>query len=288
MRCPTSTLLLAVAVLGAPVSAQTYRLTVEERASAADCRSTGQCSGGALTSTARDQVQMAVGNPFDVDRVADRMFYRKSIAAIDSGGVSLYNQIQMSGSQDLPGALEPSGDNRQTNVRSRKILAHAGATLVDTLTVTGAAGRGYFLPVYRFRGHVTRSQHPYLDAFVFICPNVSPSRACGPNGWRWNAGIVRGRDFPRRSFDVDELYSFDRSPDTLEFEFGVPFQYTAQFYSRILPREEDEMILNSAGDDVTVDFVRIELQSVVIANANGKPIKGVTVSSQSGISYRVQ
>lgn len=276
MRCAGSIVLTGLSVLAASASAQTYYLTVED-GRYKPCYSAGQCSGGALTADTRDQVEVAIGTPSDTTPVTDRRVYRKSRVAIDGGRVTLYHRVQVAG-------FPHWRITRDTRLRDRRSLAYAAVQLADTLTITGATGKGYFLPVYRVHGRISRPRSAYLDAFLFIDARISGSRS-ERRGWTSDARLWS------QSHDIAELYRFERS-SAMEFEFGVPFLYHVTYFSRVVPDgpyDKTATIVDfSAHDDLTVDFLRVELRGILITNGDGEPVSRARISSHSGIEYPVQ
>jgi hypothetical protein len=275
MRCVRFIPLLGLTVLAATAPAQSYRLAVPE---GRRCPS-GQCSSGTLTADLHDQVEVVVGTAFDINQVADRRVYRNSRIAIDGGKVALYNRVQVAG-------FPRWRITRDTWARSGPSLAAAGVKLKDILTITGATGKGYFLPVYRVYGRLSRPPYAYLRAFLFIDAHISGRPHFARRGMH-EVDARRGS----QTYDMDELYRFEPT-SALEFEFGVPFVYQVDYFTHIVPPGEYDStatLLDFAGrDDVMMDSLHIELRGVLITDTKSEPVSGATISSQSGIQYPVQ
>jgi hypothetical protein len=213
---------------------------------------------------------METGTPFDIETAWDGAFYAESTATIKGDIMTLLNHVQMANVDRWTRALKtdhPAGDVAP---------AYAAANIADTLTVNGAEGVAWLLPIYELDGRFASSSEKYLESFVALCPGI-PGTSCRPKLWRSKGGVA----------DLHEFYQ-PTPIENLQFRFGEPFQYVLHFYSRIMPpgAKVAETLPGTFRDDETVDFT-LKLLGVSITDANGDDSVGATIVSESGVEYNI-
>jgi hypothetical protein len=245
---------------------QSYSLTAEVCTTVVKCPSP-QPVWGILSPTARNRVKKVVGEPFDFDKAEGTRIFGESSAWIEGQQIGLYSRLQIA---DFPQWVHGS---QMGDLSIDPAFVHVSWS--DLVTVTGASGKGYFLPVFRVRGRFIRPQHPYLTAYVALCSGVLPS-GCIPQVWYAQT----------ESSSLDTLYQGNPS-DSLEFDFGTAFRFYTDCYSRILPplADRDAILEATFNGEEKVDFPSIELQGAIISDKNGQPISGAIISSRSGVKY---
>ena len=213
-------------------------------------------------------MEMETGAPFRIDTASGPTFYGKSAAAIQGDRVSLQNHVQMAN-------FEKWTDLLQVPKKPRAGPAHASASVRDRLTITGAEGTAYLLPIYELDGSFVIAGEKFLDSWIAVCPGTGPR--CIPKLWGSSAGVS----------SVHE--SYQPAPDqTLEVRMGKPFLYFATIYSFILPQRAKvtTALSGTFRQDHSVEST-VRLVGVSITDQQGKEIRGVQVTSESGFPYPV-
>ena len=221
----------------------------------------------ALSARSDDRVALETGAPFILQAAANPTYYAKSEVSIASEVVTLSNLVQL------------ANHARWTYVINQKPMpkppGHALARLVDHLTVTGAAGAAYLLPIYQIDGTFVSDGERFLESSLSICPGTSGG--CAPQFWYSKSG----------SSDLHLAYQ-SQPRQTLAFEFGKQFTFNVAFSSTMLPKSASEA-KTTAGtfrQEERADFT-IRLIGVSIADAEGKQINGALVTAESGVLYKV-
>jgi hypothetical protein len=267
MRWTGSVICTCLAFAGRLVG-QSYSLTAEVCTTVMKCPSP-QPIRGVLTPTVTNRVKKVVGEPFDIDKAEGARIFGESSAWIEGRQIGLYSRLQIA---DFPQWVHGS---QMGDLSIDPGFVSVGWS--DLVIVTGASGKGYFLPVFRVRGRFVRPQHPYLTAYMALCSGVLPS-GCTPQVWYARA----------ESSSLDTLYQANPN-NSLEFDFGTAFRFYTDCYSRILPPLADrEAILEATfNGEEKVDFPSIEFLGAIISDRNGQPISGAIISSRSGVNYPV-
>ena len=237
-----------------------------------NCEPPFQSSKGAWSVATQDRAEMETGIPFHLGVASGPTFYGKSIAAVQGDSVTLSNHIQMANFEKWTQAFKKTAGT--VNIIGP---AYAGGNIEDTLTIAGAEGVAYLLPIYEVEGTFASSGEKFLDSWIALCFGTTSRGGCGPKIWESHGGAS----------DVHEFYQ-PKPGETLQFRFGARFQYYINFYSRILaPGAPVSAVLPGLiRDDETVDVV-IKLAGVSITDKDGKEIVGAKVVSDSGVEYKV-
>jgi len=258
-------LLLPAAALHA--LAASYSLSTYNCGSLTNCATPAPAHQGVWSASASDRSETETGTPFDIDTASAMTFYGKSIVTIQGGSMTLSNHVHMANFQKAAAAPVRTGAVGP---------AFAGGNITDTLTIAGAEGDAYFLPVYEVDGKFSSSAGKYLGSFVALCPGI-PGTSCRPMIRRSPGGVANVQATFRSTLG-----------DTLRFRFGVPSQYKLSFYSRVLapttPAADPSP--GTFRDDETVDFT-IRLVGVAITDRSGREIPRAKVLSEAGIAYQI-
>ena len=258
---------LAIAQAPAAHAPTSYSLSTYNCSAKTNCDPAAQTRRGAWSTAAHDRTETETGTPFEIATASGPAFYGKSTVAIQAGGMTLSNHIQMANFQKWTAAL------KRTPATGDIGPAFAGGNITDTLTITGAEGDAYFLPVYKVDGMFASPTDHYLESYVALCPGTAGG--CGPIIRRSPGGVS----------NIHEVFQ-PKPAKTLQVRLGVPFRYSLGFYSRILPPHEAvaETLSATFRDDETVNAA-IQLAGVMVTDQNGREIPGVKVTSESGMEY---
>jgi hypothetical protein len=222
---------------------------------------------GTWSKNSDDRVVAESGVPFRIDGAAGATFYGKSIASIQGNPLSISNHIQLANFHKwtIQSQGRPKGEYGPAN---------AAVNALDRLTVTGAEGSAYLLPIYEIQGSFASAGEKFLDSWIAVCPGIN---GCVPKAWHSSPG-------------GPNLYRSYQPPQhrSLQFEFGKPFEYFTDIYSRLLPQQATEAttLPDTFVQEETVDFT-VRLVGVSITDRQGKEIPGAQVTSESGLLYKV-